>query len=668
MSRFLLRLALGAGLCVLFAAAAPATEQESEQQIAPRPLPSPEQAKILAALDQPTEFDFQERPLGEVMDYFKQQHELRIVLDNRALSDEGLDADTPVTQTLKNIRLWSALRLLLEQLDLTYVVRDGYLLITTKTEAENKLRIKVYPVEDLVTLDSDFRPAPLASDGADNSPSRSDMLPRPTIGEFGGGMGLRGFGLNRLDDEGNYSGLIDLITTTIAPTTWDEVGGPGSITADPRSRSIAVSQTDEVHDQIVVLLAALRRVRDEQMAAAKRVDPPLPPKASEASYQEKPQKLRAFRLIRGTKLGLSKSGWRPPQQIVGDSTPPQGAQAGAKRQQTTKSSGIDGDAAKDAATAKEAEPSKEAEPTAGLDNRPLAPPKDLNLEAMIEKIVKLVPELIEPQSWEPQGIGIIRAVGEGIVVRNTEEVQYRVARLVAELLPDCVPLGFDGGPWGPWKAALEADRTSARLRLAATDNWPSQAEPPLCSQEAQIEEALRAKCDLEFTEHPLIDALRRLAEQRQVQLCIDHRALADEGFSEEAPVTCSIKGLPLRTALQLLLDELDLIYLIRHEVLFVTTKTEAENMLVIKVYPVFDLVARPSNASSNSPGLDFTTLIENITTNIAMTTWDEVGGPGSIQEFTNSARGDLPDPCDPRGDRRVSQGSSRNPQGPNAGR
>jgi hypothetical protein len=567
------------------------------------------------------------------------------VLDNRALSDEGLDADTPVTQTLKNIRLRSALRLLLEQLDLTYVVRDGYLLITTKTEAENKLRIKVYPVEDLVTLDSDFRPAPLTSDGADNSPSRSDMLPRSGFGGLGGGGGgfggggLGGLGLNGLDDNGDYSGLIDMITTTVAPTTWDEVGGAGSITADPRSQSIAVAQTDEVHEEIVVLLESLRRVRDVQMAATKHVDPPMPPKASEASeasYQEKPLKVRAFRLMRGTKAGLSKSGWRPPQEIIGDSTPPRGAQADAKKQEAAQASGVVGDAAKDTSPAKEAEPGKEAERTAGLDKRPVAPPKDLKLEAMIEKIVKLVPELIEPQSWEPQGNGIIRAVGEGIVVRNTEEVQHRVARLVAELLPDCVPLGFDGGPWGPWKAALEANRTSGRLRLAATDNWPWQAEPPLCSQEAQIEEVLRAKCDLEFTELPLIDALRRLAEQRQVQLCIDHRAIADEGFGEEAPVTCSIKGLPLRTALQLLLDELDLIYLIRHEVLFVTTKTEAERLLKVKVYPIFDLVVRPPNASVNHPDLDFQTLIESITTNIEPTTWDEVGGPGAIQQFTNS--------------------------------
>jgi hypothetical protein len=88
--------------------------------------------------------------------------------------------------------------------------------------------------------------------------------------------------------------------------------------------------------------------------------------------------------------------------------------------------------------------------------------------------------------------------------------------------------------------------------------------------------------------------------------------------------------------LKLLLDELKLDYSIRDEVLLVTTKVEAEDMLTVRVYPVFDLVVRPLNASTNRPSLGFQSLIDNIVAIIAPTTWDEVGGPGSIQPFTNS--------------------------------
>jgi hypothetical protein len=321
MSRFLVRLAISAAMSVSFARAMPAAEQD----VSPRPLPSAGQAKILAALDQPTEFDFQDRPLGEVVNIFKETYEIEILLDRKALSDARIDRDAPITQTLKNISLRSGLRLMLAQLDLTYVARDGCLLITSKVEAESKLTLKVYPVQDLVTLDSDFRPAPLTKNGADNSPSPSDMLPHPTFP----GMGGTGMGMGRIDDEGDFSELIEMITATVAPTTWDEVGGPGSITGNPHTQAIAISQTDDVHDEIVALLAALRRVRDEQIAAAK---PPRRTAPTQAMEQNKPIKVRAFRLM-GRTQGMGKSGWRPPTPIVGDLAPPRGAQTGYTNQE-----------------------------------------------------------------------------------------------------------------------------------------------------------------------------------------------------------------------------------------------------------------------------------------------------------------------------------------------
>ena len=39
---------------------------------------------------------------------------------------------------------------MLKELDLTYVIRDEVLKITTPEEAENELLTKVYPVADLV--------------------------------------------------------------------------------------------------------------------------------------------------------------------------------------------------------------------------------------------------------------------------------------------------------------------------------------------------------------------------------------------------------------------------------------------------------------------------------------------------------------------------------------
>jgi len=110
----------------------------------------PSEQKIYAALDEPTEIDFAEQPLSDVVEYLKQRHGIEIQLDDKALADAGAATDTPITRSIKGITLRSALKLLLSDLDLTYVIRNEVLMITSKTEAENMLVTKVYPVGDLV--------------------------------------------------------------------------------------------------------------------------------------------------------------------------------------------------------------------------------------------------------------------------------------------------------------------------------------------------------------------------------------------------------------------------------------------------------------------------------------------------------------------------------------
>ena len=109
--------------------------------------------KIDEALDSPTQLEFIETPLQDVIDYLKDFHDIEIQIDKRALEGVGLGTDTPITKNLKGISLRSALKLLLREQDLTYVVQDEVLLITTQEEVENNpdyMSVKVYPVADLV--------------------------------------------------------------------------------------------------------------------------------------------------------------------------------------------------------------------------------------------------------------------------------------------------------------------------------------------------------------------------------------------------------------------------------------------------------------------------------------------------------------------------------------
>lgn len=111
---------------------------------------TPAEKKIREALEAPTQMEFTETPLQDAVGYLKDLHSIEIQLDTRAMEDAGVGSDTPVSRVLNGVSLKSALRLLLGEYDLTFIVKDEVLLITTQDKAESELVTKAYPVADLV--------------------------------------------------------------------------------------------------------------------------------------------------------------------------------------------------------------------------------------------------------------------------------------------------------------------------------------------------------------------------------------------------------------------------------------------------------------------------------------------------------------------------------------
>jgi type II secretory pathway component GspD/PulD (secretin) len=68
----------------------------------------------------------------------------------------------------------------------------------------------------------------------------------------------------------NEEMLIKLITSTIAPESWAEMGGPGTIEYFPQTYGLVTNQTADVQDQVQDLLQALRRLQDQQVATEVR--------------------------------------------------------------------------------------------------------------------------------------------------------------------------------------------------------------------------------------------------------------------------------------------------------------------------------------------------------------------------------------------------------------
>ena len=210
------------------------------------------EAAIKKALAKPTQLEFIDTPLGDVIDYLKSYHAIEIQLDCRALEDVGIGADTPITKNLKGISLRAGLNLILRDLDLTWTIQDEVLQITTPEEAECRLKTKVLDVADLVVCrDSKGRP---------------------------------------WDD---YDTLIKMITVTVLPKSWNHAGGPCAIAPANlgTAKALVISQTDHAHDEIAEVLAKVRAIAKKTPdAGPPQRDRPIPrppvPMAGQAQEQD----------------------------------------------------------------------------------------------------------------------------------------------------------------------------------------------------------------------------------------------------------------------------------------------------------------------------------------------------------------------------------------------
>jgi len=173
----------------------------------------------------------EEMTIEQLADDLREQFKINVVIDHRALDEVGLRGKTPIDAKLQleGVAFEDALLMILEELELTFLLRDVVVVITTPERAEEHLDIHVYPVADLVSWDQTSASAEYYAD---------------------------------------YDTLIATITSSVAPDMWDEVGGAGSIESYPASQSLVIAQSRQVHAQIRALIETLRK--------AKRMQPALP--------------------------------------------------------------------------------------------------------------------------------------------------------------------------------------------------------------------------------------------------------------------------------------------------------------------------------------------------------------------------------------------------------
>jgi hypothetical protein len=180
---------------------------------------SAEEVEILQALARPVTVEFKNSKLQDVVDYLSTMARQPILLDKNALDENQLTYDTPVTFTVKGaVATRTALRAVLNQVGLTYVVRDNTIQVTTQARAREMMVTKSYYVGDIVSA----------------------------TGRFGGAPQF-GFALDQAQLAENVGGIVETITGTIDPTSWQGKGGMGSIGFNIPTMSLIVRQSAEVH-------------------------------------------------------------------------------------------------------------------------------------------------------------------------------------------------------------------------------------------------------------------------------------------------------------------------------------------------------------------------------------------------------------------------------------
>jgi hypothetical protein len=102
------------------------------------------------------------------------------------------------------------------------------------------------------------------------------------------------------------------------------------------------------------------------------------------------------------------------------------------------------------------------------------------------------------------------------------------------------------------------------------------------------------RVSLDFNDAPALEVFKFLRQTSGVNLVVDQTVRADAGLDEKR-VSLEVSEIPLRSALALVLDFVDLVARWRHGVLLVTTPDRARGDTTLQIYDVRDITYKLTN-------------------------------------------------------------------------
>lgn len=214
-------------------------------------------------------------PLADVIKKIQAIAAINIVLDMQGLEEEGANSNSLVSIEVDSIQVKSALNLILRNYNLAYTIENEVLKITSRLRQQGDLVVVTYSVADLVVPIPDpsnqvmdpfngVNSGIAGGNGQMNVPPQGfGQVAQNQTGSFDPANPGRRQPANAMDPD--FGALTDLIVSTIAPDSWDVIGGPASIKTHETTLSLVIRQTQKIHEEITDLLDQLRRLQDLQV-------------------------------------------------------------------------------------------------------------------------------------------------------------------------------------------------------------------------------------------------------------------------------------------------------------------------------------------------------------------------------------------------------------------
>jgi protein involved in polysaccharide export with SLBB domain len=181
---------------------------------------------------------------------------------------------------------------------------------------------------------------------------------------------------------------------------------------------------------------------------------------------------------------------------------------------------------------------------------------------------------LDRRALKHEGIDLDRPVTvrlEGISTRSALHLLLHPLHLTFVVKEDAVVVTPRTPPADAAAAEEQEDAPPPRKVKAGCPSGQSQ-------KEREVERKLATPVTLNFTDAPLKTVIEDLRAFQGINICVDEAALKEEGISLDRPVTVKLEEVSLQSALRLLLRQAHLGYVIKDEVLMITTEANESHV------------------------------------------------------------------------------------------